>query len=304
MLVARSFVILAAGALIVSAVSSARAQLPQTRLFSIFPLGGKAGATLDLQLTGGADLDVVESLRFSHPGIKGTQKTQNIGGKQRPISNSFSVSIDAKVPAGVYEVRAAGLYGISNPRTFVVGSRDEAAEAEPNNSVDKAGTITLGSVVNGKVGGGADIDFFKFQGKKGQRVLVNCYAARIDSRLRAVVEVYNADGRRLGYSRNQEGRDPLVDVTLPADGEYYVKLYDFLFGGSASHVYRLTAHAGPHVDIVMPPSGLPGSKGKYTLYGRNLPGSVPANISIDGRSLEKVDVEISLPADGTTLQTA
>ena len=95
----------------------------------------------------------------------------------------FRVTIAADVPVGVYDVRARSLYGLSNPRTFIVGDRKEVVEVEPNNTPDKPMTIELNSVVNGKSDGGADVDWYKFAAKAGQRVIVELRSKQIDSRM-------------------------------------------------------------------------------------------------------------------------
>ncbi|MBT4863721.1 MAG: hypothetical protein HON53_01195, partial [Planctomycetaceae bacterium] len=165
--------------------SSVSAQLPQTRLYSIAPMGSKAGVTLDVKVTNGADLDELNSLLFNHPGIKAVPKTQDSGGKQVPVANTFAVTVAANVPPGTYEARTAGLFGLSNPRSFEVGDRDEIAEAEGNNTREQAQEIKQNVVVNSVIGGATDIDFYRIEGKKGQRILVSCRAIQLDSRLSA-----------------------------------------------------------------------------------------------------------------------
>ena len=56
----------------------------------------------------------------------------------------------------------------------------------------------------------------------------------------------------------------MLDVTLPADGEYLVRIFDTAYAGSIEHFYRLTVHAGPHVDFAMPASIVPGSTAEVT----------------------------------------
>ena len=78
--------------------------------------------------------------------------------------------------------------------------------------------------------------------------------------------------------------------------EYFVKLYDFTYAGGEDYPYRLTVSTGPYIDFILPAAGTPGSNGQYTVYGRNLPGGQPAGISSHGRPLEKLTVNIALPA--------
>jgi hypothetical protein len=288
--------------LVMLPVSGAVAQLPQTQLSALSPPGGKVGSTFDVKVSAGANLEDLSQMVVNHPGIKAVQKMQESKGVKTPVTNTFTVTIAANVPPGSYEARVQGLYGLSSPRTFVVGLQNELSEAEPNNTLDKAGSLQPNMLLNGSIGGGADIDFFKFPGKKGERIILCCRANSIDSRMQAALELYDSAGKRLGFSRQQVRREPMVDVTLPADGEYFVKVYDFLYRGGADYFYRLSLGTGPYIDYVMPPAGVPGSNGKFTLYGRNLPGGQSAGLSVDGRPLEKLDVTITLPKDSSTLK--
>jgi hypothetical protein len=280
----------------VASAAPAFAQLPQARLYSIFPCGGQVGTSFDVEVTQSADLDEAVRLVFNHPGITAVPKTRDVGGNREPVPNVFTVTIGPKVPTGVYELYAGGLFGLSNPRIFVVGSQPETRESEPNNTLDKANELPLGGIVNGTIGSETDVDVYRFAGKKGTRFVAFCRAADLDSRLAPVLELTDADGRRLGYGRQELQKDPIVDATLPADATYFLKVHDLLYRGGAEYGYRLSAGAIPHIDYIMPPCGVAGSTAKYTLFGRNLPGGKPAGIEVDGRPLEKSEVEITLPA--------
>ena len=285
---------------------SASAQLPQARLNTVFPTGGQRGTSVELTLAGGTDLDEASQLYFSHAGITAVQKTQMVDGKPQPVAGQFVVTIAADVPVGMYDVRARSIYGLSNPRAFTVGDRKEVVEVEPDNTPDKPMAIELSSVVNGRSDGGADIDWYKLAAKAGQRVIVELRAKQIDSRMEAAVDLFavtpTGAGRRLLHRRTLGRQEPLLDFTIPADGEYLLKVHDFLYNGSAEYFYRLAVHVGPHIDFVLPASGLPNTTAEYTLYGRNLPGGQPSAMkSADGRVLDQLKVQIALPADATLL---
>lgn len=277
------------------------AQLPQTRVFSVFPMGWQAGQSFDLLLTSGADLEEVGKLLFTHPGITAVPKLQEVNGKKVPVANAFTVTIAGDVPVGWYEVRAVGYFGISNPRAFQVGSRSEILETEPNNAELSAQSIALDQTVNGKMNGAADVDWFKIAGKAGQRLLGELYAQRLDSRFDGKLELYDLQKRRLGTAHYNVNRDPLLDVTLPADGEYLVKAHDFVYGGGEEFGYRLTLTSGPHLDFVLPPAGVPGTTGSFTLYGRNLPGGQLSEFTSQGKPLQKLAVNIAVPNDPSQL---
>ena len=158
------------------------------------------------------------------------------------------------------------------PRAFMVGHLQEVVEEPNNNHIEKPMRVTLESIVNGQSNGGA-ADFFKFTARQGQRVMLDVWAERIDSRMDATLLVYDAAGREIARSRDVNGRDPLVDLSIPADGDYVVMLYDFLYQAGSEFPYRLVISTEPYVDFVFPPAGPPQTKaGHFTVFGRNLPG--------------------------------
>ncbi len=187
---------------------------------------------------------------------------------------------------------------------FAVDTLPEVLETEPNNPRDKAQLLPLESVVNGRVEA-EKADCFKVALKQGQRIMAECLAFRADSQLDGTLILYGPKGNELARSMDALRRDPLLDFTAAEDGEYTLELYDFLYKGGDNHGYRLTLSARPRVDFVFPPSGTAGSKGQFTLYGRNLPGGEKTELkTLDGVKLEKLNVEIQLPASGDPTATA
>ncbi len=291
---------------VVSFAATVAAQLPPTlpnpRLNWMFPVGGKAGATFEVTVTGD-DLDDARELRFDHQGITAKLKMVDPGlgltGPQ-PAYGTFQVTIASDVPPGVYDLRVFGKYGLSTPRAFVVGSQPEINEAEPNNLPNQAQEVPLGTTINGTCEPSA-FDFYKFTAKKGQRVIIDCWAFRIDSRLDGTLVLYDSAGKELERSHNVNRRDPLIDFTAPADGEYLVSLHDHMYDYYAvagECFYRLTISTAPYIDFLFPPAGFPGSNNSYTVYGRNLPGGKPATgMEVAGKPLEMLQVAIPLPKE-------
>jgi len=283
-----------AGSFVVAA--TALGQLPRTQLSSVFPPGGQVGTTVDVSVAG-ADLEGLERLTFSHAGIQATPK-MTAGSEfesPQPVPGQFLVAIGPNVPAGMYEARVAGRFGVSNPRAFSVGRHPEAVDGS-NNSLQQATVLSVGSTVNGRVDG-SQRDYFTLPLQAQQRVLIDCHAQRIDSRLNGALVVLDPSGKEVARSVNYEGRDPLLDFTAWEDGEYTVLLSDFLYRGGGDYFYRLTVDQGPHLDFVFPPSGEPGSTATYAVYGRGLPNGEPTHVEIDGKPLERIEVQISLPGD-------
>ncbi|MDB4439290.1 hypothetical protein N9153_00055 [Planctomicrobium sp.] len=282
--------------------STAFAQLPQIRLYSLLPSGGQIGQEFEVQVLSGADLEEIKELVFSHPKIEAKQKMTESNGMQIPVANTFIVKIPADVPTGVYEVRCGGLFGFSNPRRFAVDHSPVAADPADNNTPDKAAPFELGQVVNGRLESGNDIDWFRVSAKAGQRIVFDTWSERLDSRMNPVVAIYNGSGRRrLDWSRNSIGYDPVLAFDVPADGDYCIEIRDITYRNGNEYFYRLHARTNPHIEFVWPPSGQAGTKGKFSLYGYNLPGGQKSEQIYNDVALDKIDVEIDIPAQSDLL---
>jgi hypothetical protein len=288
--------------------------LPNPRLNTLAPAGGKAGTVVEVTFAG-TDTEEPQSLLFSHPSIKAEPiipppppKTDPKKPPTKPTPptpvTKFKVTIGADAPLGLHDARLVNKWGISNARAFVVGDLPEALEKEPNNDVEQAQRIELNSTVNGAIAAPTDVDYFVFAAKKSQRVVVSCLASTIDSRLNAGLELYDARGKKLASNRNYNGGDALTDFVAPADGDYYVRLFEFTHTlGTAEHFYRLTVSTAPWIDAVFPPAVEPGKPTQVTVYGRNLPGGQPdPQATVDGRPLDKLTVTVTPPADPQAAQ--
>jgi hypothetical protein len=287
--------------------------LPSPRLFVLTPPGGKAGSTVEVAFTG-IDLEEPQALLFSHPGIKAEPiqppptpppdpKKPKPAPMPPPAVTRFKVTIPADTPIGIHDARLVNKWGVSNPRAFVVGDLAEVLEKEPNNDVPEAQRIDLNSTVNGAIAAPTDVDYYIFAGKKGQRVVVSCLAASIDSRAHPAIEVYDARGRLLASGRNYHQTDALTDCTLPDDGDYLVRVCQFTHTqGTAEHFYRLSVSTAPWIDAIHPCVLEPGKATTVTVYGRNLPGGKLDPVALDGdRPLEKITASITVPSDPESL---
>ena len=230
----------------------------------------------------GSDLEGASALWFDHGGLSAVHMKDL----------TFRISAGPDVPLGHHDVRATGTYGVSNPRTIVVGVRPESIEVEPNNAPEKAGAIVVNSVMNGEINGAADIDCFALEGRKGQRLFLDLEAERIDSRLDATIRIWTPTGTELAESRDVNGLDPFVDVTLPVDGRYVIKVHDATYAGSPDHVYRLTVHDGPQLDAVLPAAVGPGPAPEFTLIGRGLGAGATADrrLMTEGVAFERLSL--------------
>ncbi len=286
----------------IAAVAAAQQQaapgVPQPKIYALQPAGAKAGTTIDVRISSGTDLDGADKLLFSHSGITAAvvrEEPSRLYPQGRAMEGKFKVTVAADVPAGIYEVRAAGYFGVTNARRFAVSGREELQEKEPNNDPAAAQEPALGSVVNGTCEA-QNFDCYRIAAKKGQRYIVESQALRLDSRAQMVLTLIDPAGREIRRIVGTRSRDALLDFTADADGAYVVKANDLLYRGGDEYFYRLTLGTGPWIDFVDPPVLKPGADNQVTVYGRNLPGGTPAEgIEIEGRPVEKLAVTIKAP---------
>lgn len=262
-----------------------RADLPSPRFDRLTPLGAAAGSTVEVEIAG-ADIEDVQTLLFDRPGFKAELL------KER----RFRVTIPADVPAGTYDVRLLGRFGVSNPRLFAVShGLTETAEKEPNNEVGAAQVLAVNSVVNGTSDGNGE-DLFRFPARKGQRLIIECQAGKLDSQMDATLALSDADGKLLASNSDYHGRDPLIDFIAPHDGDYLIHLHDLSYRGG--QLYRLIVSDRPQVENVFPRAVQAGRSATLTVYGRNLGSSAkPSAWQIQDVPLEVYHESVTAPSD-------
>jgi hypothetical protein len=270
--------------------ASANAQLASLQIDAVSPSGGQSGTTTEVSMDG-QDLDELKNLLFTHPGITG----EHLEG------NRFKITIADDVPADFYEVRVTGKFGLSNARPFEVSALPQMTEAGAHQTAESAVSLPFDTFVNGTADADA-LDVYKFTATAGQRVFVECTADRLDSKMDATLVLSDASGVELLRDRDSDGRDPFLDFTAPAAGDYFVAVHDFQFKGGSHYFYRLLLNRGAHIDYILPPSGTPGKRERFTVFGRNLPGGEPvANVLIDGLPIERKEIEIDVPKESDGL---
>ena len=254
-------------------------QLPQIRLNAVFPAGGCAGSTVHLTVTGSTDADEATQLIFSNPGIRAVPGRDAAGSV---VVGTFDVTIDESVLPGYCDVRLGGLFGISNPRAFRIDTLPEIAESEPNNTKDSPQQLNLNQVVNARSNKPTDVDVFHVVVKAGQTVVIRTEAARIDSLMQPVIEVFDGTGRRILKSRRVLSREAATVFVSDTDQELTITVRDLVYAGGETYPYRLSVDTRPLIDFVWPPVVPAGAESSVTVYGRHLPGGAQTDLHIDG----------------------
>jgi hypothetical protein len=219
-----------AAALLPAAAYAQSVGLPAPRLLTTWPMGGRAGTTVEIAITGD-NLDDADQLLFSDARLVAARKLAANG---QPEPNKYTVTIDPACPAGVYETRVLTRLGLSSSRIFSVGTLDEVHQKSPNTTLAAPQELPLNSVCNAATSVRA-VDYYAFTAKQGQRVIVDCATRGIDSKLDAVVIVADSAGRDLLVER----RGGVLDFNVPADGRYVIKVHELTFKGGPEFFYRL-----------------------------------------------------------------
>lgn len=243
--------------------SLASAQYPVIELQSIAPSAIQAGSRQTVRLAVGNQLDRVDRLLFSDPRI-----TAQLLRKPPPADTAepgadtateppsdgdipddeilwgqFEVHVPAELPAGRYEVRAWGAYGISNPRVLVVTDAPVAqldavsrSASEPT-PVDRYLDADHRLVLTQQATAARVEHFCLTATDRPLRVTVD--AQRIDSRMIAQIRLLDASGQLIKHVRGADGFDPAVVIPAEQGQTYTLAISDFLFRGGANYGYQL-----------------------------------------------------------------
>ena len=264
---------------LLACLSLRAADLPLTRLDSVSPAAVAHGKEVELTVAG-ADFDGVDTLWFSHPGISAVFLKDK----------TFKAKVSPEVPEGVYDVRAVGIHGASNPRGFVVDRISTAAktgECSFTKPMEIAAPAAVFAVLSA-----AGRDHYRFSAKQGERFTIRCQARELDSKMNPVVTVLDPSGRQLAVG----DRRAIVDFRAPSSGGFVIRVNDLTFSGGSDYFYRLSVDQSPILDSVHPFALEPGKKNKLMLLGRGLPGSKASAIKgADGVVLEILEAEVDAP---------
>lgn len=243
---------------ITTTATFAQVTAPSPTITAVSPLGGKPGTTVELTFKG-AELDGAKSILLTslRDGKSRSYPVEQVPAKKGVLA----VKLPADAPTDLYDIRLVARYGITNPRVFQISAADVVESPGTNSKSDAAVKVTPDSAIQGTFKAAVP-HWFSFEGKKDQRVLGSFIGSCFDTRTSLVGSVFDKTGRELARLR-----DGILDVKLPADGEYKLKINDLMFGVGDDYGYRLSLTTGAIV----------WTAGKEAVYGWNLPGGQVVN---------------------------
>ncbi len=201
--------------------------------------------------------------------------------KADSASWKFRIVPAADTPVGVYPCRIRTDDGLTAPFLFAIGQVPQVQEKEDNGTFDTAQAIPSPVVVEGKAEGN-DVDFFRFAGKKGQRIVVDAQCSRIGSGVDPSIRLTTASHAFVASADDTPGlmTDARLAVVLPEDTDYVIELSDSRYQGAGKAIYRLLVGPVPVVDEVFPLGGRIGETIGLELKGGTLPGPSIASATL------------------------
>ena len=169
-------------------------------------------------------------------------------------------NVPQELVPGVHQVQLPQGQGTTNPLPLYVSSRPVQLEADqPNEAPEQAQQISVPGGISGRMNQPGDVDYFRFQAKKGQAFRFEVFARRLQSALDPHIRILNADGKRQ-LALNDDFRhygvligDSLIDRWVaPADGMYLLEVRDVHLRGGPEFVYHVdVAPAEPYFVLSM-----------------------------------------------------
>ncbi len=193
----------------------------------------------------------------------------------------LKLTVPAGTPVGVYPIRVKTDDGISPPFLFSVGQVPQVAEVEDNSTFEAAKPVPSPVVVEGQAAG-SDVDYFKFPGKKGHRIVIDAQCARIGSGVDPTLRLTTAARGYIASADDSPGlmTDARLTAVLPEDGDYVIELSDSRYQGGGRPVYRLLIGEVPVADEVFPLGGKRGEPLALEFRGGTLPEPKGATVAL------------------------
>jgi hypothetical protein len=225
---------------------------PKPRISMSLPLCISPGAPSKITLRG-LNLDQATEVKFAEPlegasiAIKSKGKAEIPKETDPAVYGDTKVELEVKLPAEVAAEKvslvAVNAAGTTTPYELAVLAKDKLVlEKEPNGGFATAQPLESGQTVQGAVSQALDVDVFRIAGKKGETWVFEVEAQRRGSVLDPMLSLHDKDAHLLAAADDSAAsRDPVLRVTLPADGPYFVTLMDAHNSGGATHVYLLRA---------------------------------------------------------------
>ena len=253
------------------------------RLARVSPPGGQVGSTVEVDCIGRA-LEQPREVLFYESGIavESIQMVESITGttgKPQAVDPGTHVRLKLKIaadcPLGAHGLRLVTAAGVSEYVRFFVGPFPAVEENEVttkrNDKREDALSVPVNSTVLGKINDPTDIDTFRVEFKKGQRISAEVEAARlgVDRGIPDLfLAIYDPEGKKLAAADDSalHVQDPVLSILADRDGAYFIEVRHSTFNGTGES-YRLHLGTFSRPTAIYPSGGQLGEDLKVTILG-------------------------------------
>jgi hypothetical protein len=179
-------------------------------------------------------------------------------------------------------------------------------EAEPNDSIEKAQAVALGSTVAGRVQQGEDVDYYKVTVPAAQELTLTILAARLQDKIHdlqnhldPLIVLRDATGRALDQSDDYYRADPLLIRKFDKPGDYIVEVRDVRYQGDAGWTYLLTITGRPFVTGVLPMAVPRGKPAEVQPIGVNLGEVKAVKVEMAAGAPDEAPVQLTTASGAT-----
>jgi hypothetical protein len=177
---------------------------------AVFPTGGKPGETLDFTF---------------------------IGDPSGVISQTITLPPDGGPGIPLYPEHD-GLLSPS-PNRIILSSLDSVSESGGNHTRKNAMPVASIPVAIHGVLDLEEEDWFVFNGKKGQELVLRVLARSLRSPLDSILSVHGKSKENLANNDDQGSPDSMLSLSCPEDGPYHVRIRDQLGRCGPDFTYRI-----------------------------------------------------------------
>ncbi len=256
---------------------------------TIWPAGMRCGTTETFTLEG-RNLMGAKEVLFDASGLRARfLSVVDVPEKARKIR--VNVDLGAEVPQGkkqkaqiqvvalptakpgIHWLRIQTPLGTSNLVALDVSVPPQIQTKKSGTSAAQGQQVALPATIIGAIATPGQVNAYQFAGRAGEEVVFRVVAAPLGSKLRSVLTLRDATGKKLAQGGGTSGKsDAVLSHKLPGNGLYTVAIRDQEEKAGKDHFYRLYAGDLPYISSVFPLGVRAGLPSKVRVEGVNLGG--------------------------------
>lgn len=158
----------------------------------------------------------------------------------------FDVALPNDIAPGFYQCSLLSEGGVSLP---VLIGIDHLPQKPFSANIEQQLPVALHGTISG-----SQILETKFQGVKGQQIMIEVEAQKFGSKLQPVLHLYNSKKLQIAWSWPVPHLfgDTRLEATIPEDGTYTIALHDLEYAAGAPGVFRMKIGKWEFFDQVVP----------------------------------------------------